>query len=256
MANLTTVAAVKAYLTVPSANQDSLIASLIVRESAHIEDWTGRVFPYTNRTARRLDGPGGPILVLPDTPILSVSSVSVDGTAIAASSDGILQAGYTYDDTYLKLIGGLFYRGIGNVVCSWVAGYQTSETGLVPAGNTITPTAGGTASTVTSVYDNTSTVALTQVSASPLTNEYSFAAGVVTFNSAKLNHSMTIGYYYIPAPVEQACIEMVGLDLQQRNSIGMTSKSLAGESVSYETRGMSKSAMEMLQPYRRRWVGV
>jgi hypothetical protein len=258
--NLTTVAAVKSYLGLTSSNQDILIGQIIARESAFVEQWTGRTFPSVTRTSKRLNGTGTTRLVLPDGPILSVSALSIFGTAIAESPDGV-QAGFVFDDTCLYLVGGIAGIGWGDrfptqhqsVVCSWVAGYQESETDFVPTGNTptLTPTMGGTAATVVSVTDETTDAVLTQVGAAPLAGEYSFSDGTFTFNSAQYNDSVTMSYYYVPAAVEQAVSEMIALDLQQRNNVGVTSKSLAGESISYERRGMTESAKEMLMPYKR-----
>ncbi len=258
MANLTTLAAVKAYLTITTTGQDALIPMLIARESKHAEDWTGRTFPYSNNVGIRLNGTGGPILVLPETPILSVSAVSVNGTAVAASEDGVLDAGYTYTEGFLKLIGDRFPAGYANVQCSWVAGYRTSEAGYVPTGNapTLTPLTGGTAFSAVSVTDDTVGTAMAQVGNAPASGQFSFSAGVFTFNSAQHNHLVTMTYYYVPSPVEQAVIEMVGLDLQQRSAIGMTAKSVGGETVSYERKGMTDSAKQMLQPYKRMAVGA
>ncbi|HEY6019948.1 MAG TPA: hypothetical protein VIY48_08595 [Candidatus Paceibacterota bacterium] len=258
--NLTTLANVKQYLTITGTNQDALITPLIARESALVEAWTGRTFPSVSNVNKRLNGTGTSRLVLPDQPILSVSSLSILGSAIPASPDGV-QAGFVFDDTCLYLVGGIAGMSWGDkfpmvpqsVTVSWEAGYQTSETDFVPTGNTptITPTQGGTAVTVVSVVDNTTSTAMTQVGSSPATGQYSFSAGVFTFNTAQYNHSVTMTYKYVPAPVEQAVIEMVGLDLQQRNNIGINSKNLATESITYEKKGISDSAMEMLRPYRR-----
>jgi hypothetical protein len=249
--NLTTVATVKSYLGIVTANQDTLIGQLITRESAFVEQWTGRVFPSSTNTSKRLSGAGTDRLVL-GGPLLSVSGLSIGGVTVEASADGI-QAGYLFDDTCLYLIGGdKFPRQPMNVVCSWAEGYQAVETGFVPTGNTptITPTTGGTVVAVVSVVDSTGVV-LTQTGAAPLAGEFSFSAGVFTFNSAQYNDSVTMTYNYVPASVEQAVIEMVSLDLQQRSNIGITSKSLAGESISYERKGMTDSIKEMLMPYRR-----
>jgi hypothetical protein len=251
--NLTTVASVKQYLTITTANSDALLAQLIARESSFVEQWCGRQFGLVTNTNKRLNGTGTSRLVLPDQPILAVSALAIAGASVLASADAV-QAGFVFDDTCLYLIGGdRFPMTQQSVLCSWTAGYQTSETDFVPTGNapTVTPTTGGTASSVVSVVDNTSSLTMTQVGVAPLAGEYSFSAGVFTFNSAAYNHSVTMTYSYVPSPVEQAVIEMVGLDLQQRNNIGINSKSLASETVTYEKKGMTESAKELLMPYRR-----
>mgnify|MGYP001565115886 CR=1 FL=1 len=256
MANLTTVASVKSFLTITGTTQDALIAKLIARESTYVEQWTGRVFPFTNHTDELLNGSGTKLLTLPDSPVLSVSELKVLNTVVPQSADGI-QAGFVFDETTLYLQSeGKFPQGYKNVTCSWVAGYQAEETDFVPTGNVpvLTPTEGGTASVVISVEDNTASLTMTEVGAAPVAGQFSFADGTFTFNSADFNHSVTMSYYYIPGAVEQAVIEMIGLDLQQRNTIGINSKSLATESISYEKKGMSDSAREMLQAYK--MIGV
>jgi hypothetical protein len=63
-------------------------------------------------------------------------------------------------------------------------------------------------------------------------------------------------YGYVPPPVEQACIEMVGLDLKARDNLGITSKTLAGETITYSAKGITSSVKEMLGPYRRMLTGM
>ena len=251
--NLTTVANVKQYLTITTANQDALLAQLIARESAFVEQWCGRQFGLVTNTNKRLNGTGTSRLVLPDQPILTVSALTIAGSVVPASADAV-QAGFVFDDTCLYLIGGDKFPMVPqSVVCSWTSGYQATDADYVPTGNTptITPLAGGTASSAISVFDNTANAAMVQVGSNPATGQYNFSAGVFTFNSAQYNHSVTMMYNYVPSPVEQAVIEMVGLDLQQRNNIGINSKSLATETVTYEKKGMTESSKELLLPYRR-----
>jgi hypothetical protein len=59
------------------------------------------------------------------------------------------------------------------------------------------------------------------------------------------------GYAAIPYEVEQACLETIGLRYREIERIGVRSKSLAGETVSYIVNELSPSAMAQLQPYRR-----
>jgi hypothetical protein len=160
--------------------------------------------------------------------------------------------GYTFDDSRLYLNGGVFSRGRQNITCTYTAGYQASETSTIPSDSPaqLTPTTGGRAISVVSVV-NAAGAALTQVAASPATGQFSFAAGCFTFAAADVGTSVTLTYGYAPAPVEQACIEMVGLDLKSRDNLGITSKSLAGETISYSSRGLTDSVKEQLMPYRR-----
>lgn len=256
--NLSTVANVKAYLAITSAGQDALIAQLLPRESRQIENWTGRGFSgLVARTNRRFDGKDTDTLYLPDTPILSITSLTIDGTVIPASPDGIA-SGYLIDDDKISLIDYAFCRGRQNVVVSWTAGYLTGETDTIPAGNApvLSPTTDGLPVQVASVTDAASGIVFTQVAANPATAQFTFNAATASlgFNQVDAGRSVAMGYYYVPEPIQQACIEMVGLDLKQRDNLGVNSKTLAGESISYTSKGMTASVVEMLQPYRRLMV--
>jgi len=253
MADLATVAAVKAYLAITTSGQDSLIAALIARESRSVEQFCARRFPAVTTTLRRLNGTGTAMLTLPEAPILSISFLSINGTEIPESPDGIV-AGYTHDDTTIFLTGGRrFPYTRQSVVCSWEAGYADSETAYIPAGNTptLTPTTGGRAVTNLTVTNVASAATLTEVANAPVAGQYTFAAGTYTFNSSNSGVRVTMAYQYVPGPVEQACVEMVGIDLKQRDNLGINSKSLADESITYSDRGMSASVKDMLWPYRR-----
>lgn len=252
MADLVTLAALKRFLATPTSNQDPLIEQLIPRESRAIEQYTSRRFPSVTNTAKRLNGTGSSILVLPDSPILSIALLEIGGVAVAESPDG-LQAGYTFDDTAIYLTGGAkFPMGRQNVTCTWTAGYEESETDYIPEDNpaTLEPTTGGAASETVGVV-NAAGTAFARVASSPAAGQYSFADGVYTFATADAGTLVTMTYRYIPGPVAQAAIEMVGTALKTRDNLGISSKTLAGESVSFSDRAMSRSVQALLQPYRR-----
>lgn len=243
MARLTSVANVKRFLAITTANQDTLIEQLIGRESDLVQRVTGRIFPFVDNVGVRLSGTGTKQMVLPSVPILEVSALTSGGVALTASADGVLP-GYLFDNIALYLVGPIFPMGRLNVTASWQAGWAGSTTDTVPAANvpTLSPDTEGFAHTDRGVtYANGAAVA-----------GYTFNAGVYTFNASDANLPVTMSYYYVPAAVEQAVIEMVGLDLKQRDNIGITSKSLAGESISYEKTGMPASVKELLAPFKRK----
>lgn len=252
MADLTTLAAVKRYLAQPGTNVDALITTLIPQASRTIERYTSREYPAVTRIAKRLTGSGTAVLVLPDSPILEVTSLTIGGVEIPESNG--TSGGYLAGETAVNLINyGKFPMNPPlQVQCSWTAGYQDSQSDYIPVANTptLTPTAGGRAVVVVSVTSVVG-VPFTQVGNGPVATQFSFSAGVFTFNASDSNTLVELDYYYIPSQVEQACIEMVALDLVQRGNIGTKSKSLANESVSYEDRGMTPSIKEMLQPFRK-----
>lgn len=256
MINLTTLNSVKQYLGITSTGQDALIPALIQRESRQIESWTGRTFPSVSWTNKRLSGTGSQKLMLPDTPVVAVSFVAINGTNLVLSPDGV-QGDYLYDDTTLYLTGGRQYhfdRGNLNVVVSWNAGWLASETDVVVANTPLTPYTGGRAVTDQGVVYAASGAALTPATGNLTVGQYAFnaTAGTYSFAAADAGNSVAMSYYYVPAPVEQACNEMVGLDLEQRKHLGTNSQSMEGQSTSYTDRGLTPSVIEMLGPYRKR----
>lgn len=75
---------------------------------------------------------------------------------------------------------------------------------------------------------------------------YSFAKGL-----GNVQIDYTAGYSTVPADIEQACIETILLALERRSHIDVSSKSLAGETVSFITADLPPSARKALDPHRR-----
>jgi hypothetical protein len=61
----------------------------------------------------------------------------------------------------------------------------------------------------------------------------------------------TAGFAATPPDIEQACIETVVLSLNRRDHMDVSSKSLAGETVSFITTELTPSAKQILNSYRR-----
>lgn len=256
MADLTTLAAVKEYFVGMTANADALLRRLITRESGHVQNYIQRTCPYAAFSDVILIGTGTASMMLPDTPVLRVSALSIDGRSIPAAASST-DFGYRLAKNVIYLNQGKFPNGSASVVASWEAGFAGTFTATVPSGNspTITPSGadceGGWAAIDRGVtYANGS--ALSSVSANVAAGQYSFADGVYSFNTSDAGQSVTAAFNYVPGPIEQAVIEMVGLDLKQRDNIGQKSKSLAGETISFEQGGLTLSVKQMLDPFRRR----
>lgn len=75
---------------------------------------------------------------------------------------------------------------------------------------------------------------------------YSFAKG-----DGNVQIDYTAGYATVPADIEQACVETILLALERRSHIDVSSKSLAGETISYITADLPPSARKALDPHRR-----
>lgn len=262
MNSLTTLAAVKTYLGIAVALQDQFISSLIPRASVLVQNYCGQEFPTKSYNGYKVNGAGTTRLVLPGPPILSVSAVQIGAVVVQPSPDGMTQQGYAFQGNTLWLLPGLygdtsyggttrFDKGVNNIMLSWLGGYEASETDFVPTGNTVAPSTGGTPAVSVGVVYTGNGVALTQVGSGPVAGQYSFSAGVYTFSSADYNQQVTMTYYYVPATVEQATIELVGLKLKQRDNLGIKSKSLAQETITYDNTAITPSIRAMLVPYSR-----
>ena len=255
--DLTTLARAKAYLGQTSSAQDVMISALISRASDAIIQWTSRAFNRVVHTDERFDGTGSATIMITSYPVISVEKVQIDGTIIQQSLDA-LAAGWQNDDKFLYLFGGYkFTRGIRNVLMSWTSGFTDSETDFIPgsAPYTITPThttADGSAFAATDlgVIFTSNSQPLTRVGSNPLASQYSFADGVYTFNAANTGTSVKMSYDYVPGAIEQAAIELVSFEIKHRDTLGLQSKSLAGESITFDNK-IPESVQRMLDGYRR-----
>lgn len=139
MSALCSVADVQAYTGQDSANLTALITTLIGNASTLIESICSRVFEQTTYTETR-NGNGAPMLFLRQGPIISVSSLQIDGVSIPAATSPV-SYGYVFDDRRLYLRGNAgisatvkgtpggypigFSRGVQNIAVQYIAGYAT-----------------------------------------------------------------------------------------------------------------------------------
>lgn len=87
---------------------------------------------------------------------------------------------------------------------------------------------------------------------------YTFTNNSITLNQAcfvrdKNNVVLeyTAGYDTTPADIEQAVIEMIGLRYKEKDRIGISAKTLAGETISFSQKDMSQSTKTLLTQYRK-----
>lgn len=180
MASLITLAALRAYLSIPpdQTEDDALLQTLITAASARIEAAIGRSILSAERTDV-LDGNGKTRLMFPAWPVTAVAEVSVNGHSIpAAASFGA--GGYRFDPTMLVACGHCFVRGHRNVRLTYTAGFAST-----------------------------------------------------------------------PPDIAQACMQMVGAAFAEKDRLGVGSKSLAGETITYIDVAMSPGVQSMLNAYRR-----
>lgn len=133
MADLTTLAAVKAYAGVVGSADDASLQSLITAYSAYVQQWMNRQIltaSYTNT----FSGKNNTAQMLPQYPVTAVSAVTVDGVAIPARTTPT-GMGYFFDDDSVVLSGYTFSKGRSNVSISYTAGYATVPAEIAQAVN-------------------------------------------------------------------------------------------------------------------------
>lgn len=258
--DFTNLATVNATGIITGSQNDAYVNRLITAASAFLAKWANNPI-LAAYYSRRLSGLGNSVQVLPDTPILSVSSLIVDGITIAASSDGTNQPGYVFDDKALYLIGGASGQGVYgftrrylNVWVDYLAGYLQADAVTIPAtpyqvaASVLTRPWGGD---VKVAYTSSGTL-LTKVATSPTVGQYSVsAAGLYTFAAADTGVSVTISYGAAPVDVEEACIELVLLKFKQNAKINLVGESLTQQSVTYNTRDMTEGVRAAMSYYKR-----
>lgn len=99
---------------------DALIAKLITNASAFMTRYMNRnIFQATYNETR--NGSGNWMLSLANFPIVSVSSLVLDGRTVNASLS-TANVGYTFDKNLLYYRWGIFCAGVQNVTVTYVAG--------------------------------------------------------------------------------------------------------------------------------------
>ena len=270
--DLTTLAAVKAWLGIPDATttSDALLQSLLTSASRFLLNYLSRGNILSQSYTDRFSGSGWgqTSLLLPRWPVTSISALSISGSAIpagvAAAANVPETSGYLLEPwdgvpagkmQSIDLLGYGFGCGAQNITVSYVAGYLVAgEAATVPGVSTYTVTAAqpyGAWAADGGVVLVSSGAALTKVATAPAAGQYSVAAGVYTFNVAQANAAVRLSYSFIPYDLAQACSQMVGEQYTYRSRIGIASKSLGGqETITFSQRNLTPDLRDMLQNYK------
>lgn len=260
--DLTTLATLKQWLGLTTQTDDASLSRLLSSVSRSVlSDISNVLLPQT--LTRIMDGQGGTAMVLPDFPIISLTSLTIDTVAIPAAAD-VTQAGWLLRQlspneepslSEVALIGYRFTRGKQNVKLVVQAGYQASETFTIstpytytvlrPWRQDVSVLSGGVAMTPISTGTPTAGQYLAPaLSAPPETFTY-------TFSSADAGKTVTITYGYTPEPVEQAVLELCAKRYREKDRVGQKSMNLGGQVVTYDLSAMTDAVNQMLQPYRK-----
>lgn len=261
---LATLEELKAWLKASGTNftdaDNALLNALLMRASNLIFEYISNSDVVKRAVEEVRDGTNSIGLMLREWPVLSISSLSINGVAINAAT-GATDTGYILaawrgtgagQPQMLKLRNKTFYEGIANVSVSYVAGYVISgEQQTINSSHQVTASAnaGDWAASESVKFADTGE-ALTKVASAPAPSQYSVAAGVYTFNTVDDGRSVLLEYSYIPATLTQACVEWVSERYNYRTRIGQTSKSVGGqETVSFSIKDIPDFIALALQPF-------
>jgi hypothetical protein len=261
---------VKGWLNVPAATvaEDALFSRLVTAVSADFLAAIARpdLAPEVTYTEVRA-GNGKCYLYTRHWPINSVTSVTVDGQTIPASTDGVvagwwLEANLDPENRVKITLAGSGYKFSKNssIVIVYKAGYAnvlvTNEQANIPA----SPYAITVAKATDFIADSGITFvigggALTKVAVNPAASQYAVSSlGVYTFAAADTGKGVYISYQTlgVPADIRQAVIEWVSYRYKSRQWIGQTSKSLqpGGEHISFQSVPMPETTRAVIEQYR------
>lgn len=249
---LTSLTAVKDWLGIDTGDSDAMLTRVIDAASQFVLNYTSHDGYAGRDYVQRFKGNGKSRLLTRNWPVLSVSTVSVGGTSLAASSwnNGLPTVGYSIADSLdvIELQGTSFYYGAPCQV-SYRAGYETSQDFVLVSGQAVTPSAGGSWSTPVSVVKNG--VAMTRVSQNPAAGQYTVDEwGSYGFAAADAGATVTIIYGYAPWDLSIAVTKLIGEWFAKKDRIGLMSKSLGGqETVSFFQGDMSADVATQLQQF-------
>lgn len=226
---------------------------------------------YSRPITNVFDGTGTYQLVLPDYPVTSISKVQLGPRLIqpyplpnATTGAPVLGANFGYgyrfvaasgqglpgDVAVLEFVNGIWTRGAQNLQVTYTAGYVVQgEAQTIP----------GTPFQVTVLQplgiwcrDNGVVYAATGVALTPVTSltgagQYipppDTSPGLYTFDAADAAEKVLISYSFIPADLEEACIQMVAERRAYTSRIGEISKSLGGQETIRYMRGGNRGGM-------------
>ncbi len=268
--DLATLADVKTWLSGSSgigSADDALIARLITDVSGAITAYLGRPSLTPRSFMERHDGNDKNRLYLRHYPVLDMISLLIDSAAIPAANltaEGPPARGYLLE-AWNGLPPGrpqaldvfrLFYRkGRQNIVVDYTAGYAVqSEAATVPAASgpyNVSAAApfGPWASDTGVTYANGTL--LTAVPANPAAGQYAVAGGLYTFAAADAGAGVLLSYGYIPAAINNACIEWVAERYRYRTRIGQSAQTVAGQqTASYSLKDIPDFIRASLDPFR------
>ncbi len=253
MTDLITLAQAKTWLNLTNTTTDDVfIQELVDAASQEFLTYTSRSAIQQATYTERRNGTGTTSMTLQNRPVQSITSLTISGSPIPASSDGV-QPGYYNDDTGIYLVGGSrstgafippflastpdrFWKGYGNVFIEYVAGFPNNQINAEPQ---TVPSSGPYQITINNastfagslvVTYQASGVQLTAVIGVPSAGQYVIApTGVLTMAAADAGAVVLCSYQTsaVPPDIQKCVYEMVGWAYKAKDRIGMQSQRFA-----------------------------
>jgi len=267
--DLVNLDAVKLWLGVDDTSQDKILCDQITRVSSMVYGWLdGPGFIKKTRN-EFYNGKGQYRLTLRNYPVLSVSSLTINGRNVPANPTPPTGSGWLLEPwdgdapaplQAISVSGWNFPYGSQNINVQYVSGYVTTETLTVDSDSFKAypeQPQGLLAMDEGAVLDD-GTV-LTAVKSNPTSGQYvpaNLLGGVNETNYYQFandigGRNVTITYSFIPQAVGMVVRDLVAERIVYRSRIGLRSKSLGGqETMSYDINKVSDWAMQALQPYQ------
>ena len=273
--DLVNLADAKAYIyktpaavTDAGTTNDVLLAQMITRMSQMIYSSLQRMSFAAQTVTEIRNGTGTSQLVLRRWPVLSVSSVIVDGQSISAIPAIVAgvgnQAGYSFEawdgappgrPQSVALQGYGFGRGVQNVRIDYVAGYQvTAEAQTIASGAATVSAPYGPWMADGGVTYATGTPFIKVTGTTPAIGHYALDAttpGKYLFNTSDNAAAILITYNFAPADLVQAVIEWLADRYAYMQRVGESSKTAGGQvTASFIVKAIPDFVQLALQPYR------
>jgi len=263
--DLCDLASVKSFI-VPALSattaSDAVLSALISGASRSIEAYLGRELMAQSWTEMR-NGTGQDKLALKHWPVLSVSSVTIDTSAIPATGNPPTQSwgGYTFDNRFVYIAPGFlgfpayFQRGIQNVQIVYAAGYITPgmiAVAALPGWAASTAYAANAQIQAGGMVFTTAAAGTSGASAPawPTQLGATVADGTVTWQATGEAVSLFAGAELLPDGIRVAAMQQVALLFKNRTRVGDTGTGEGPQRVSYMNQGLHKTTCMMLDPYR------
>lgn len=272
--DLTTLANAKSWLGITSTTDDQALSRLISQVSQVIRAYCSRASFLSKTYNETYDGQGSRFINLRQWPVTNVAALAVGGTSIVAGtygSNGTPQnSGYFFDawdgvsagrPAKLSLLGYSFYEGLQNISVSYTAGYLVAgeAQNINNTDHKVTPLAPYGSWGGDSGVSYASGAAMVAVASAPSVGQYvppnpfavSGSTAYYQFSAGDANVPVVLNYSFIPADVENICIELVGERFRYKSRISEKSHSSGGaETVSFLITDLTPWAKMDLQSYK------